>query len=180
MINMDLKTTIKYGFERKYDKPVIFTITGNPYSGKTTAVRNLYSSLGIPQFKSYTTRPKRIRYEDEYYFVSEAEAYNIMAVSKVLAKTVYAGNIYFGLYEDLKPVQSYIIDPAGLEYLESHHAKDLNIIKTYIVRNTNEADDEIRMARNLTMGNVEYDYVITNENLEEFRISLYKIIFDAL
>jgi len=172
------RTVINRAIAASYDRPVIFCLLGNPGAGKSTAAIYLAEMCGIPQFKSYTTRPKRLRFESEYHFLTEDEAKKILDTEEILARTVYGGNIYFGLVEDVKPVQSYVIDPAGAEYLLKKHGNKYKIITVWI-----EGNNEVSVERSNRMfgaGDINYNYIIHNTNLDELCIQLLKLTVNTI
>lgn len=171
----DLPKLIKMGLIRSHPTPIIFCLIGNAGAGKTTIAKNM-ETLGIPQFKSYTTRPKRIRYEDEYYFISKEDAEKQLQSENILAHTKYGGHIYFGLIEDILPVQCYIIDPAGCKYLINHHNDKFKIITIWV--NGDRPIDESRSARKFLPSNIKYDHILNNYDINEMRIDLLKIILN--
>jgi DNA helicase HerA-like ATPase len=160
----------------RQDKPLIIAIIGHPGSGKTTAVKNIEAMAAIPQFKSYTTRPKRIRFEDEYYFVSHERAQEMLLNENILAKTVYGGETYFGLVEDVRPVQTYIIDPLGLEYLMQKHGDKYRVYAVWLEGDNNVSSD--RKNRAFAPANIHYNMYIKYSGLDDLIIQLYRLILN--
>ena len=94
----------------------IIALIGPSGAGKTTIAEEM-SHFGIPQICSYTTRPMRKgeRQGREHLFVSRREAAHHLMVAQPLAYTLFGGNHYFALFDQLKAeTMTYIVDEQGL------------------------------------------------------------------
>ena len=58
-----------------------------------------------------------------------------------MAQTEIAGNLYFALKEDLEKASLYIIDPAGIAYIQEHFP-DIPLYQMYV-----QCDDDIAEQR---------------------------------
>lgn len=131
-------------------KKRLVCIVGESGSGKDSLLRmasmiakqNNYTPL-VPVV-SYTTRPKRDNETDgvEHFFITKEQADEILNTSQILAYTKFKnpeneddeGYEYFTTLEGLASSNIYIIDPKGIEYLESnqHLKNEIEFISIYI------------------------------------------------
>ena len=146
-------------------KPLILCITGKSGSGKTTLADWLENNLDAPTIQSRTDRKPRFKLERGHTFVSEEEfdSYNI---DDMIALTTFGGRRYCCLKEDIKPLNTYVIDEKGILFLKEHH-DDIYRIKTLYVHRQERLRraDYVRKQRDKTMFSFtpdDYDYVIDN------------------
>lgn len=107
------------------DPNILVLLVGKSGSGKTTLEKMLVE-VGFKSVKSYTTRPKRTKDEDNHTFVSKEE---FDALENKIAYTNFNGYEYCATKEQLDEATVYVIDPAGVEYLkQSGYDRELFII----------------------------------------------------
>lgn len=95
---------------------MIYSITGRSGTMKTTLVNLLYTEFGIPQIKSFTTRPPRSEETaDSYNFTQSPPPEN------ALCHTYFGGHHYWITRAQLDefPIASYVIEENGLLELQS-------------------------------------------------------------
>lgn len=148
-------------------KPTIICIVGKSGSGKTMVAEHIEAKHGIFMIQSWTDRAKRTETENGHTFISKEEFDNL-SQDDMIAYTEFGDNRYCCLKDDLKDINTYVIDDDGVKYLEEKHANDYNIISIYIDRSILEREkvidkdridrDEKKFSKPLDA----YDYVVTN------------------
>ena len=98
----------------------LYCIIGESGSGKTTLVNRL-RDYGYEPVPSYTDRAPRYPGEEGHIFISEAEFDFLRDADKLIAYTVFDGHQYGVTAELLNKCSTYVIDPAGVEYLKQHY-----------------------------------------------------------
>lgn len=114
-------------------KVIIICIVGESGSGKTMIAEALEQLADIPLIQSYTDRPKRTPTENGHTFLSKEE-FDLLDESQMIASTNWNGYRYCCLAQDLKPVNTYVIDCNGLEMLKTKYGGIYNIISIRIKR----------------------------------------------
>jgi len=153
-------------------KPLIIAIIGKSGSGKTTAVEYIEKVFNIPMIQSWTDRPKRFQGEIGHTFVS-TEDFDVFRKSDMIAFTQFGGNRYCCLKTDVKALNTYVIDEAGIDYLEKHFKNKYFIKKVFIKRDKDLRVQSVgadRIARDKTMYYHDedfFDVVIENNSTEE-------------
>lgn len=114
----------------------IIAIIGKTSSGKDTVANYIKEQYGIPAVCSYTTRTMRTGEQDgvEHYFVSKKQMKHIIKTEQVIAytKNAKSGVEYCATVEAMsQDTMVYIINPAGLRWLERQHP-EIRLIKIYI------------------------------------------------
>jgi guanylate kinase len=167
----------------------VFLIVGKSASGKDTLV-NMLCKYGYKQLCSYTTRPRRIDEGDTHIFITPEEVKNYE--SEIIAYTKIGEFQYFATKSQLQDADLYVIDPQGVKYMKQA-IKDVRLVTIYI-----NLDDESRfgfaLKRQDALGvlikrfideseqfkefatNGDYDYAITNKNLNKSFYVLKEII----
>ena len=84
---------------------------------KTTIAEYIEEKYNIPSIYSYTDRPPRYPKERGHTFVSPEE-YDKFDVADMIAYTNFGGKRYCCLKQDVKSINTYVIDENGLKYLE--------------------------------------------------------------
>lgn len=121
--------------------PVIICIIGASGSGKTTWAEYIELEYGIKMIQSYTDRAKRAEDENGHSFVS-VEEFDAFRHEDMIAYTNFGDKRYCCLKEDVRDINTYVIDEDGFIYLSDTFADDYNI---YSIRLT--CDAEIRIER---------------------------------
>ena len=167
----------------------VVLIVGRSASGKDSVVREL-TKLGYKQLISYTTRPRRIGETDTHIFITDEDVEKYK--DDIIAYTEIGSNKYFATKQQLQDADLYVIDPKGIKYLK-RNIKDIKFVTIHINLPTEE-----RFKRALNRGdevediikrfnaendqfdelvlNGEYDYSITNYNLNKTVEVVKKII----
>ena len=89
----------------------ILLLMGESGSGKTTIANILEQRYGLPQVKSYTTRPKRYPSENNHTFISSEE---FKRMNNWVAYTHFDGHDYGTTREQVESCSVYVIDPDGV------------------------------------------------------------------
>jgi len=142
----------------------IYLVVGKSGSGKSTIVHELCRRYQYKEVQSYTERPKR--YEDEigHIFISKEE---FDKLEDLCAYTVFNGNRYGVPSSMIDESDLYVIDTAGIKYMQEHYHGIKNIVVIGICcSDDNEADMSIRAHRMLTRGDAEEAVTSRIENDE--------------
>lgn len=111
----------------------IFLIVGESGSGKTSICNELDKQIGAKQLRSYTTRPRRNSAEDNHFFVDDFSTWMINNSKEVIvARTYFDGNHYWATLNQVNNVNTYVIDPAGIEFFVRRYTGNKNIRIIYI------------------------------------------------
>ena len=86
----------------------------------------LCDKLGLKKVISRTTRDKRYSSEDTHLFVSWEQARR--EYDKAIAKTIFNGNMYYALEEDLIGKEIYLIDKDGVINMDKDLRKSMTVI----------------------------------------------------
>lgn len=126
------------------NKKTIISICGRTSSGKDYIARRLSTILNYPLVVSHTTRPIRSNETNgvEHWFDSKEEFQNVLDNQTVIAYTKIGEYEYCATLEDIEDNCIYVIDPLGIEYLQEHFKKQINLKIIYIY-----CDEHIRRAR---------------------------------
>ena len=175
----------------------VLVICGKTACGKTTIIKgitNIYNEV-----KGYTTRPKRKNEVDEYVFVTREEFDKLASENKFINIRDYYTE--HGLWRYGMPLEALlntenpmlILDEQGLESVQNKLGRD-NIISILI-----EADETVRLCRSLNRDETTeqntreikrrikdddikfknrdlYDYILTNNNLDELQKNIEFIL----
>lgn len=152
----------------------LICIVGETASGKDTIARIFKEKYGLKAVCSYTTREPRPgeTYGEEHYFVSKEEFDKIRDTRRIVAytkiespKSGVEGYEYCTTYDECLQSDIYVIDPKGIEYLQSNFPEiQLSIIYIY-------ADKDVRKMRALRRdprGEKAFDDRYANEH-EDFQ-----------
>ena len=155
----------------KNKKKILFII-GRTCSGKDT----LAKALGYPIVCSYATRAMRKSDIPDvtHHFISSHQAKLMVKEHEgdVLAYTEKGGATYFALARDLEAgINTYIINPDGLEWFREHGPKDIEYVVIYLF-----ADNDVRRHRAELRG----DNMATFMNREEAETEDYAKMEDTI
>jgi guanylate kinase len=149
-------------------RKIIFCIVGGSGSGKTMLAEALEKYAGINLIQSYTDRPRRTPDEIGHTFLEKSE-FDLLKPEEMLAFTNWNGFRYCCLEQDLKDVNSYVIDCSGLEMLRNKFKDKYHIASIRIHRPIEQRVKYVgveRVARDADkfyLPNYVFDCVIRNE-----------------
>lgn len=103
----------------------IYLIVGPSGSGKTTLADMASAAYGYRTVKSYTDRPPRGENDDSHIFVTAEQFDNL---GPMAAYTEYHGHRYGVPADMIDTCDTYVIDPAGVDYLKKNYHGDKGII----------------------------------------------------
>ena len=112
--------------EAKKNKPLILVI-GKSGSGKNYIVDKICDDFSKKNTISRTTRKPRYEGEKGHLFVSNEQADK--EFSNAIAKTIFCGNRYYTLKEDLDKSDIYIIDRDGVYSMQN---SNIDFITVYL------------------------------------------------
>ena len=107
-------------------KNEIILLIGKSGTGKTTVQDILLKKYGLKPVISYSTRKPRYEGEANHIFVGETE-YQQMK-NDMCAFTEFDGNKYWATNKQVDECDTYVIDPAGVEYFTKHYKGNKKII----------------------------------------------------
>ncbi len=105
---------------KKLERPIIIAIVGESGTGKTTFAEYLQTYFGIRMIQSYTDRPKRFKGEKGHTFLTPKQ-FDRLRQEDMIAYTNWNGKRYCCLKKDVRDVNSYVIDEAGLRMLYENY-----------------------------------------------------------
>lgn len=141
----------------------IYLLVGASGSGKTTLAERMADKYHLKTVESYTTRPMRYANESGHIFVTDEE---FDALGPMIAFTNYGGYRYGVTQEVVDTHDIYVIDPFGVEFMQSKYTGDKGIVVIWL-----DVPEKIRRARMEQRGD-------TEENIVE-RLLRDRKIFDA-
>lgn len=169
----------------------VLLLVGSSASGKDTIAHKLVE-CGYRQLLSYTTRPQRINEKNTHIFITDDEVDQYK--NDMIAYTQIGKFQYFATKQQLLNSDLYVIDPIGVKYLKQI-VKDIKFVTIHI-----SLPENIRFERALKRGdkkgdiikrfidednrfkefvtNGEYDYSITNYNLDK-TVNIIKNIMEV-
>lgn len=133
----------------------LFCIMAETGAGKDTLVNRLCEDTSLKKIISYTTRPRRANEGGTHIFVDDA-FYEQMK-DNLAAYTEINGFRYWTTIEQIYNNDIYIIDPAGLETLESLGLEDIDLCSVYI-----NVPTEVRLDHALYRGDSVEDFFARN------------------
>jgi guanylate kinase len=169
----------------------IFLIVGETASGKDTLVNMLVEKEGYKKLISYATRPRRDGEGDTHIFIKPEEVQNY--IDNMVAYTKIGDYEYFATKQQVEDADLYIIDPTGIDYLKSN-IKNVKFITisifidtiTRLARAEQRGDDVYSVSKRMISElkqfdkyyrNVDYDYLITNKDIDK-SFSILKTIIE--
>ena len=121
-----------------------FVIIGKSGSGKTTLCDLIESRLGVPQIRTYTTKPPRSELDDSHIW-SDIECYKQDEhFDNILCQTRFGIHTYWTRKDQIQGVQTLVVDVNGLNKL---YETNLKLVVINLV-----ADDDTRAER------IQYEY----------------------
>lgn len=153
-------------------KPLIITLTGESGTGKTLTADYIEKVYLIKMIQSYTDRRPRFEGEQGHTFISKLE-FDLFDEKDMIAFTKFGDNRYCCLKSDILSLNTYVIDEAGLDYLEHNFKDDYNIIKIRLKRDLplrREYVSDERLKRDYgryKRPEETYQYVVSNNQTKE-------------
>nr|DAM23784.1 MAG TPA: Guanylate kinase [Caudoviricetes sp.] len=112
---------------------MLYLIVGASGSGKSYICNKICKDFNKSEVISRTTRQPRYKHEATHVFVSQEQANQELKDS--IAKTVFDGNLYYVLKEDIQGKDLYVIDPNGVESLKMDKTNTIIIfLKVGLIR----------------------------------------------
>lgn len=125
----------------------IICIVAKTGRGKDTLAKQIKTNLGIPQVVSYTTRA--IRKDDvdgvSHHFISPEKMKELLQNEDIIAYASKPSGVeYCATYVDLGDETVYIIDPEGIDYLQSHFGDKVNLFVVELWADDAVVDERIK------------------------------------
>lgn len=119
---------------------MIFIISGQTASGKTTLALEIAKRLKLERLISHTTRPMRIGEENgvEYHFITDEELENYNLICRNVFHTIYGPWVYGLDIDNLDPKKHYvaILEAAGAKELKAMMGDSAQIIYINVLERT--------------------------------------------
>lgn len=180
-------------------RPLLIVISGPSGAGKGTALRYATSTLPLRRVPTYTTRAPRsgevngvdYEYVDEEKFFQLHEAGTIFEYTRTYAQSYY-GSPAVLLRDDISDALAVELDPNG--FVRVHAASARRVVGIFV---TTSSEDELRarlaaraqdrdISQRLSIRTDQmvwawiYDYVLFNEDRDQFLASLTAVIESEL
>ena len=180
-------------------RPLLIVISGPSGAGKGTALQYATSALGLRRVPTYTTRPKRSGEVDgvDYEYVDEQKFFQLHEAGTIFEYTRTYSQSYYGspgvlLRDDIREALAVELDPNG--FVRVHAASARRVVGIFV---TTSSEDELRarlaaraqdrdISQRLSIRTDQmvwawiYDYVIFNEDQDQFRADLKAVIESEL
>lgn len=140
---------------------MIVLIVGDSGSGKSTIVRYVEKNMdNVNIVKSYTTRPKRNKYDNDHTFIKSVDEIK----GDIVASTEIDGYFYGASENQFKEnkINLYIVDDKGVVDVKNYF-KNKNILTVHINRLNIEVPID-RKNRKIKKLDIEYDEEIYNDD----------------
>lgn len=140
---------------------MIVLIVGDSGSGKSTIVRYVEKNMdNVNIVKSYTTRPKRNKYDNDHTFIKSVDEID----GDIVASTEIDGYFYGASENQFKEnkINLYIVDDKGVVDVKNYF-KNKNILTVHINRLNIEVPID-RKNRKIKKLDIEYDEEIYNDD----------------
>lgn len=171
---------------------VFLVIVGRSASGKSALAKAL-TKLGYRQMKSYTTRPRRDRTDNDYIFVTD-EVYD--GLPNRDAEVGMRGYRYCTNFDEINTHDFKILEPSGLAELLENYKGDKPIVSLLLNVPVEERVRRLKHKRNLSDDEIAFvlaeddkkfgeeslkdiNIVVTNDTKEDFE-TVVKIARDIL
>lgn len=142
---------------------MIVLIVGNSGSGKSTIVKHIAKKMSdVNVIKSYTTRPKRNKFDDDHTFIDSKEEIK----DDIVASTEINGYFYGASKNQFKKnkINLYIVDDKGVMDIKKYFANE-NILTVRINRNDEKIKVPVyRKNREIVKMGIKYDKEINNND----------------
>ena len=113
----------------------IYLLAGPSGSGKSSVARELTQRSGLKEVWSYTERPPRYDGEPGHIFVTPEQ---FDAAGKMCAFTFYNGYRYGVPESVIEENDLYVIDPAGIRYMQERYTGSKGVVVIAIYASLNE------------------------------------------
>lgn len=113
----------------------IYLLAGPSGSGKSSVARELTQRYGLKEVWSYTERPPRYDGEPGHIFVTPEQ---FDAAGKMCAFTLYNGYRYGVPESAIEENDIYVIDPAGIRYMQERYSGSKGVVVIAIYASLNE------------------------------------------
>lgn len=113
----------------------IYLLAGPSGSGKSSVARELTQRYGLKEVWSYTERPPRFDGEPGHIFVTPEQ---FDAAGKMCAFTLYNGYRYGVPESAIEENDIYVIDPAGIRYMQKRYSGSKGVVVIAIYASLNE------------------------------------------
>lgn len=140
---------------------MIVLIVGDSGSGKSTIVKYVEKNMdNVNIVKSYTTRPKRNKYDNDHTFIKSVDEID----GDIVASTEIDGYFYGASENQFKEnkINLYIVDDKGVVDVKNYF-KNKNILTVHINRLNIEVPVN-RKNRKIKKLDIEYDEEIYNDD----------------
>ena len=140
---------------------MIVLIVGDSGSGKSTIVKYVEKNMdNVNIVKSYTTRPKRNKYDNDHTFIESVDEID----GEIVASTEIDGYFYGASENQFKKnkINLYIVDDKGVVDVKNYF-KNKNILTVHINRLNIEVPVN-RKNRKIKKLDIEYDEEIYNDD----------------
>jgi guanylate kinase len=180
-------------------RPLLIVISGPSGAGKGTALRYATSALPLRRVPTYTTRPRRAGEADgvDYEYVDEARFFQLHEAGTIFEYTRTYSQSYYGspavlLRDEISDALAVELDPNG--FVRVHAASARRVVGIFI---TTASEDQLRarlaaraqdrdISQRLSIRTDQmvwawiYDYVLFNEDQEQFLANLKAVIDSEL
>jgi guanylate kinase len=180
-------------------RPLLIVISGPSGAGKGTALQYATSALGLRRVPTYTTRPRRPGEVNgvDYEYVDEQEFFRLHEAGTIFEYTRTYSQSYYGspdvlLRDGIAEALAVELDPNG--FVRVHAASARRVVGIFV---TTPSGDELRarlaaraqdrdIGQRLSIRTDQmvwawiYDYVLFNEDRDQFLASLKSVIESEL
>ena len=170
-----------YGWEHAKDevnniqKPLVICIIGESGSGKTTWATYIEQQYGIPMIQSYTDRPRRADNEEGHVFL-EVSDFDLLKEEDMIAYTRFGDYRYCCLKQDVKQLNTYVIDEDGFDMLKQRYDDIYDIVSIRVSCDADELRNRVGEERanrdkgRFNMSDFDFDFKLyTNRDKEMTR-----------
>lgn len=181
-----------YGWEHAKDevnniqKPLVICIIGESGSGKTTWATYIERQYGIPMIQSYTDRPRRADNEEGHVFL-EVSDFDLLKEEDMIAYTRFGDYRYCCLKQDVKQLNTYVIDEDGFDMLKQRYDDIYDIVSIRVSCDADELRNRVGEERanrdkgRFNMSDFDFDFKLyTNRDKEMTRGVVDRIVNEIL